>query len=194
MYKPLIISTSSPETVYDWMSLAAEVHKDFSKMREVLKEAGVTADVLSSLCIHPRGNEPYGRHVLHSTQDFEIMLATWVVGAECAPHDHGHSDGAVWLVTGEFLESHYSFDEKFETVGTPRVWTKDSLLSVVSGEIHSMKALSGGISLHFYAPAIHDMKVFDVHNRRTLTVADDCGAWVPENSTKILDWVSWQNQ
>ncbi|MES2767840.1 MAG: cysteine dioxygenase family protein [Bdellovibrionota bacterium] len=176
----------------DWKGLMSEISKDFSKTREVLLNAGVNAQILSNFCIAPTGNEPYGRSILFAAPDFEIMLATWAPGAICAPHNHGFSNGAVWLIEGTFIESHFNFDQGLALVGQPKVKSQDTLLNVDNGDIHSMQSVFGGVSLHLYSPPIHNMKVFDENTKSTLIVTDDCGAWVPAEN-KILNRELWQN-
>ncbi len=178
----------------DWTRLVVALRKDPTHMREILTTAGITIETLSALSISPRGREPYGRRVLYSTPDYEVMLATWSPGAECAPHNHGYAQGAVWLVTGTFIETHYIFEKELTDLtvsGEPTIWTQDNVLDVGINDIHSMRTSNGGMSLHFYSPAIQQMKVYDLKQRRTLTVTDDCGAWVPQNTQKILEQAAW---
>ena len=126
-------------------------------------------------------NEAYGRRVLYSTRDLEIMLACWRPQSECAPHDHGFSQGRVLALGGSFIESDFGWrDENLVRLGG-RAIESLSALPVDLGHIHSMKCNSdNGLTLHFYRPAISQMKVFDLEKRRTLMVTDDCGAWIPQ--------------
>lgn len=194
-----VLATSSLDSVQslslssiNWSALITEISKDFSKTREILKAAGLNSETLSTLSVAPESNVPYGRRILYKSENFEVMLATWAPHRECAPHNHGYSNGAVWLVKGSFIENHYNF--KNTLIPTKiRLCREDSLLDVDSEDIHSMSTTGHGISLHIYSPPIHDMKVYDTHMQATLTVTDDCGAWVPMETSKIVGRVEWQN-
>ncbi len=119
------------------------------------------------------------------------MLANWNPNTECAPHDHGFSEGIVWLFKGSFIENHYSLNQNLISCGPARVWPEGSVLRVTCGDIHSMRPAKNGMSLHIYSPPIHDMKVYDQINRTTLTVTNDCGAWIPTQNSKILHRMPW---
>lgn len=183
-------SSTTVEQAWDWEQITSALEPRFEETRNVLSRAGINAESLRALRVHPV-NEPYGRKVLFRSDKFEVMLATWASGAECAPHDHGFSRGIVWLVEGDFSETHYELTENLVVIGKPLARTMGTLLRVTPGDIHSMVAHCGGMSLHIYTPSIHDMKVFDAEKRRTLTVTDDCGAWVPQNTAQIVNEEAW---
>jgi predicted metal-dependent enzyme (double-stranded beta helix superfamily) len=181
-----------PTTDRDWSLITQSLSTQFEKTKELLTEAGISLESLKALSVAAaKANEPYGRNVLYRSDLFEVMLATWSKGAECAAHDHGFSKGVVWLVEGDFSETHYELGKSLVVLGKPIYRPAGTLLRVTPGDIHSMVAKDGGISLHIYTPAIQTMKVFDVQKSRTLTVTDDCGAWVPVNSQQILAEEAW---
>lgn len=140
-------------------------------------------------------NEAYGRHVMYSTPEFEVMMASWRPHAECAPHDHGFSTGCVLVLDGEFEEISYiqTADKGLVAdLSTARRARKNQIIPVEGKTFHSMKSLGDlGITLHFYTPAIHNMKVLDLKNKRTLVVSEDCGAWVPQDTQKIIEVMPW---
>lgn len=148
--------------------------------------------VLNELNSNVPARHPYSRRVLYSGSDCEIMLARWRAGAPCAPHDHGASNGWVFYLEGSFLETSYAWSanslEETDVANHPA----SSHTRVESGEIHSCVSPTGGLSLHVYFPRIERMKVYDVAERRTLIVSDDCGAWLPDvdQITQEIIWTA----
>jgi cysteine dioxygenase len=183
------LNSKTTENHWDWASITAALEPRFEHARTILTQAGVNETSLRALSVPPV-SDPYGRKVLFRSEKFEVMLATWASGAECAPHDHGDARGIVWLVEGDFTETHYELTENLTVIGKPLSRPAGTLLRVTPGDIHSMVAHKGGMSLHIYTPSIHDMKVFDTEKRRTLVVTDDCGAWVPHPS-QIVSEEAW---
>ncbi len=178
-------------TNWDWTTVAQALSERPARAREIFARFGISVDTLLPLCAAPEKSEPYGRRVLFRSGEYEVMLATWAKGAECAAHDHGASSGLVWLAMGQFIENHYAFAEGLQQIDSCLHSEASAIVSVHSPDIHSMRAPQGGISLHVYNPPIHQMKVYDSKNRRTLTVSDDCGAWVPVDQSLIVDVKTW---
>ncbi|GEM_PF-1622253 len=185
------------ENSFDWAKIAALVAGDFSNARQCLESQGLNAHVLSQLSRRAEIHEAYGRKILFSSPQYEMMLASWGAGAVCAPHDHANSFGAVWLVEGGFLEQHFALrplEGRLSLVSPAIFYRENSVILVSPGDIHSMQALSSGMSLHIYSPPVCGMRIFDAAGRRTLTLADDCGAWIPQNPAKIMSQIAWPNR
>jgi len=109
----------------------------------------------------------------------------------CAPHDHGYAAGTVYLVRGRFVERTWrKHDGALEVIAT-RTFVGPCRVPVGAGDIHDMYAVDGGVSLHVYRPSIQHMRVFDLARRETLTVADDCGAWVPSREDQVIARERW---
>jgi len=151
----------------------------------------VRAELLA-LRAGPEPDEPYGRRMLHRDETGEVMLAGWGADAECAPHDHAGGVGVVRVLAGAFTETDWVWRDGILTPGPSRRWGVGESIPVVAGGIHSMAAHGAGTTLHLYRPAISGMRVFDPARRQTLSVSDDCGAWVPRNEALILARVDWQ--
>jgi hypothetical protein len=178
----------------DWDAIARAVTGAPAQSLRVFADAGLSPSTLQPLCQMPFLHDPYGRKVLYRSSSYEVMLATWALGAECAPHDHGFSNGVVWLAQGRFAEIRFALDGDLLPLGNPLKREPGVFLHVADGDIHSMRSLDAGLSLHIYSPPIRAMKVFDRLTRSTLTVSDDCGAWVPQDPTQILDRQAWPRQ
>lgn len=150
------------------------------------EDADLRAWAIAAAAPLPEGSEPYSRRLLHSSAAGEIMVANWRRDSACAPHDHGESYGAVLVLAGEFHEQAYLLGRGLEAVGAECRAGELDCLPVVPGEIHRMRSPIGGITLHFYAPAIQGMNVYDEANGFIYTVDDSCGAWIPGDERLIL--------
>lgn len=140
----------------------------------------------------PNSAEAYGRKVLFKNDHIEVMLAQWSYQTMAAPHNHGASQGMIWFAQGNFSEQHYRFLNQALVKSEEAVHFKENqVVTVDSNDIHSCCPETIGMSLHIYSPPIHKMKVWDQENRRTLTVADECGAWIPQNKNLIISETYW---
>ena len=138
-------------------------------------------DLLRRLKVAAAEGEPYGRRVLYRDGVGEVVLASWSGNEACAPHDHGTSLGAVFVVQGHFRETVYRMQSGLLEAVSRRDFARGDLLPVEREEIHGMEPLEPGVTLHVYAPPISCMRVFDRDRREALTVADECGAWIPRD-------------
>ena len=176
----------------NWAQVCRKLFASPHQALALFENSGLTPGILTSMQNPVRSGEPYGRRVLFSSRDYEVMLASWREGAECAPHNHGFSRGFVWLVEGTFLENQYTFENgQLHLIQTKLHGSASTIVPVDEPDIHSMRVPHGGLSLHIYCPPIHRMKVYDPEKFRTLVVSDDCGAWIPANQKLIVDVRSW---
>ncbi|HEX3345090.1 MAG TPA: cysteine dioxygenase family protein [Polyangiaceae bacterium] len=142
----------------------------------------------------PRVGQPYGRRVLFTSPEGEVMLASWRRGARCAPHDHGEARGLVLVLDGVFTEGVYEATaDGGIRAGSSRVVAAGDTLAVGHGLVHDMRAHGGGATLHVYVPGVHAMRVYDRDARATLLVAGGCGAWVPDEPSHVLRRWDWES-
>jgi quercetin dioxygenase-like cupin family protein len=139
----------------------------------------------------PRVGQPYGRRVLLANAEGEVMLASWRRGASCAPHDHGEARGIVVVLDGCFTEVAYAVSARGLRAVSSRTVSPGDALAVDHGMVHDMRAHGDGMTLHVYVPGVHAMRVYDRAARATLLVAGDCGAWVPDEPSQVLQRWSW---
>ncbi len=178
----------------NWELVARAVLAQPRNARAILERFEISRERLLPLCRPPEEGDPYGRKVLFRSEDLEVMLATWTSGAECLPHDHGFSSGTVWLAAGRFTERRFMLGDDLDEVGTMIIRQSGAFVHVTDDDIHSMRSLDAGISLHVYSPPVHAMKVYDKGSRSTLTVSDDCGAWVPRDEAQIRKRAGWAHK
>ncbi len=130
----------------------------------------------------PVGAEPYGRNLLYAGSEGEVLIMGWSDDCPCAPHDHGAATGVVLVLRGEGIEHEWIAVGQGVRPGTNRELSAPAMVRVLPGVVHSMTTRGSAITLHMYTPAITGMRVYDVERHRTLVVADDCGAWIPDES------------
>lgn len=157
----------------------------------LLKKAGITKGFCEKNKVSPLEGFPYGRNVILSTEDCEIMLASWAPNIPCSPHNHGHSKGWVFYLKGEFRETIYDWVSGELSAVAEEIHMENTHTSVAGNITHSCMAIKDGLSLHVYFPRIESMKVHDLPKRRTLVVSDDCGAWIPGCTSSIKEEFCW---
>jgi cysteine dioxygenase len=167
-----------------WKALSTDIADGARRAFEARAE-------LLAMRVDPAPGEPYGRRSLHRDELGEVMLAGWGE-AECAPHDHAAGEGMVHVLAGSFTETEWVWREGLLQRGAVRRWGAGDSIPVVAGTIHSMIAHDAGTTLHLYRPPISGMRVFDPVRQETLSVRDDCGAWIPRDEGMIVSRLRWR--
>lgn len=177
----------------NWLGLLNEAFDAPMTLPSLLKNKGVSKDALIRVARKATNNsEPYGRQVLYRSPEIEVMLARWSYQFASSPHNHGFSKGLIWFVKGDFQEQQFEFKSgSLQETNELTLFREGEVASVVSNDIHSCKPSTEGISLHIYSPAIESMKVWDMQKKEILTVADECGAWIPTNDNLIIKRAKW---
>jgi hypothetical protein len=183
-----IISVAEPPP-YDWDALLAACQG--RTLADHLLACPLPRHDLIDAAPAPRPGEPYGRLPLHRSDHGEVLLVRWREDTFCAPHDHGQARGQVCLLRGQFVERLWRWREGDLVPAAERAYASPAIIDVKSGIIHDMKASGSGVGIHFYQPAIQGMQVFDRERRETLTVSDECGAWVPADPSLVLGRKAW---
>ncbi len=177
----------------DWLRILNQSLTNPQTLPQILQKNSVSTEHLVQLARKSVSkSEAYGRQILYKSPEIEVMIARWDHQASSSPHNHGFSKGLIWFLQGDFHEQQFEFlGRELRALGEPVFFREGDVATVVSNDIHSCTPVSEGISLHFYSPAIQSMKVWDTQNQQTLTVADECGAWVPSNADLIVKKVKW---
>ena len=184
------LGLSEDQQVLEWLhDLFAFTDSD-SVQRELLK---YNQQILLHFSETVSGSSqfPYSRQILWKSDDFEVMLARWNKQMSCSPHNHGFSRGFVWFVEGDFEESGYVFQQGNLVPQGKTTWMAGDVSHVRTDDIHSCRPQNGGVTLHFYSPPIHQMKVYSHEQKTTYTVSDTCGAWAPVDPSDLIAAVPW---
>ncbi len=182
-----------PYSDLPWLSLFNQTIDQPQNFPALLTSYGVDIAMLSSIAEKPNDvSEAYGRKVLFKNNEIEVMLASWAFHAMALPHNHGASKGLIWFAEGDFSEQHYRFQNgELHKQGPAVKFGENQVVRVDSNDIHSCRPEKTGLSLHIYSPPIEQMKVWDLDSKRTLTVSDNCGAWIPKNLNLIVSETAW---
>ncbi|WP_367136070.1 cysteine dioxygenase family protein [Saccharothrix sp. HUAS TT1] len=161
---------------------------DPAQLKQATLDLNADLDALTPHLGEP-GIYPYGRKPLFSNGVVEAIVMNWAADRECAPHDHGRSFGWIQVVSGTIDHRLYTLDQ--DDIPTPfaeRVENTGSFMFAPRGAVHSMGNRNGDVTvtLHVYAPPIAGMVVYDLEKCAACVVADDCGAWWPEDQRQRL--------
>jgi cysteine dioxygenase len=131
---------------------------------------------------------PYGRTLLYQSTNFEVILMNWKPKNGSNIHDHGNSFGSVYVLSGDV--NNIAYDPELNKIGTFKQ-SKGDYIDVPKGIFHQLQNLNDtySASLHFYAPPIQGMKVFDASDiQKSYIVKSESGAWNPSEKdiVKIL--------
>ncbi|NVO03673.1 MAG: cysteine dioxygenase family protein, partial [Bacteroidetes bacterium] len=113
--------------------------------------------------------------------NFEAILMNWKPQKGSNIHNHGDSFGSVYVLSGDVKNVAYDCD--LNKIGTFKQ-TEGDYIDVPKGVFHQLvnHTEDYSASLHFYAPPINGMKVFDdseVH--KAYIVKPNIGAWNPKD-------------
>lgn len=175
------------------MKIFHQAYENPSSLRDSLRQLNFDSSTFLNLSIpSTQSTEAYGRKILYKDSNIEVMLARWSYQSMAQPHNHGHSKGLIWFVLGNFFEQQFLFrNGELKPKAEPTPYIENQVARVETGEIHSCYPQTTGLSLHLYMPPIKEMKVWDRINKKTLIVADNCGAWIPTNPKLIINEIPW---
>ena len=171
-----------------------------SRCRALAARTGLrTADLVQAIAqggaedalelARPDPSHPYGRRVIIQTPELEGMIATWTRAFQCAPHDHGGSEGVVRVLQGALIHRMWRVaGGRLVLVAEERNQAGD-LLHCGAHLVHSMVDAGDAeplVTLHLYHDPISHMVVYDQAVERTYVVHGACGAWVPVRQPELI--------
>lgn len=185
------------------MSLLSRIRSEFLnlqkpnplELKKAIENLNVKREELTPYLEDPEF-KPYGRKLLFSNDDVEILVMNWANKNVCAPHDHGNSFGYVFVIEGDSTHTLYTLDQNdIPQEYLTRVERKNTKFFAPKHMIHSMenKSDSSLITLHIYSPPITNMKVYDLEKCAVCVVSDDCGAWWPDEQRQLLEEIKLNN-
>ncbi|GAF14719.1 cysteine desulfurase [Bacillus sp. JCM 19046] len=139
-------------------------------------------------------NKPYYRKLLYQSDEVELLVMNWS-NLDCAPHDHGSSYGWIQVIGGACKNTLFQVEgnELPEEI-FHKTYQQGSTFFAPQKAVHKMNGENGLVTLHLYAPPITGMKVYDLERCRMCIVADDCGAWWPEEQRQKLQELRLKNK
>lgn len=158
-----------------------------SELKDALLQLDMTLDDISSLTEADEG-KPYYRKLLYKNEEVELLVMNWSQ-LECAPHDHGDSQGWIQVLSGISINSVYEVNRN----GLPKELFNEyhhqgKFFYAPKKGIHKMQASDDTnlVTLHLYSPPITGMKVYDLQKCAACVVSEDCGAWWPDEQHQKL--------
>lgn len=98
----------------------------------------------------------YKRKVIFSNEMLEIVQIIWPPGSKSAPHDHGISQGKIWVIRGKIFQKIFSKSGK-KSIGTAMHFPGE-IINETPDLIHIMGNLSTvheeAETLHIYWPPL----------------------------------------
>jgi hypothetical protein len=120
------------------------------------------------------------------TPDFDAWLIAWPSGGKVELHDHGHSTGAVSVISGALVEAVPWRDDTGRLSLVRHELREGATLGFGAGHVHDVTNESDGpaLSLHVYSPALTTMTFYEVDGGR-LVVREV--AWTADGSGEFDD-------
>jgi hypothetical protein len=179
------LTASSTVVQVDWMSLALASAAHLARMVANHRAALLTLAPTSPVA------HPYSRTVIANDHRGEVLLMTWRSDAISAIHDHGAASGCVFALRGNFSEDSVILSPSgAATVNQTRI-AQGEQFSVDRSAYHVMRAPLGGVTLHIYTPRPQGMRIADPAARCIWHVAEGHGAWLPVDSSMVLERLPW---
>lgn len=143
----------------------------------LIKEAIIDLSELDKY--HHFGERSYGRNLIYSNQNFEVILMCWRSGQQSVAHDHSDSLCVMKCVGGVLEEQRYikqaitnnAVDEILPT--SLNTLALNQAISITDSEgLHSLKNSSAqdACTLHFYFPPIHQANKYDTNSGEATVV------------------------
>ena len=130
--------------------------------------------------------QPYSRTVLYRSSEIELMIARWAYASECAPHDHGHAESLIYILSGSVRHRLYKIMDGRLQVIREEHKAQGDCIRCAPFQIHSMAPQEPLLTLHVYAPIIEDMYVYSAKEKLTFRVRGNCGAWIPLDDSRDI--------
>ena len=132
--------------------------------------------------------KPYGRKLLFNHSRLEVMVATWTRGFPCVPHDHSSSRSAIRVLQGRAHHRLFRIEENQLIEKSSESKSLNEIIRCSPLQVHAMgddAAEQSLVTLHAYSGKIDNMIIYAQGS--SMLVSGQCGAWVPDNSSHILD-------
>jgi len=122
---------------------------------------------------HHFGEHSYGRNLIYSNEEFEVILMCWRSGQQSVAHDHSDSLCVMKCIAGLLEEQRYTKKQVSSELTDVIVPTSLSTLelnqaiSIRDSEgLHSLQNNSSAdaCTLHFYFPPIHQANKYDMNS------------------------------
>ncbi|MFS0766198.1 MULTISPECIES: cysteine dioxygenase [Peribacillus] len=127
------------------------------KLVQAVQSLNLTFNEVSKYVTEPKDLE-YGRNVIYSSENVEVIVIHLPSMAKTFIHDHGLSIGCIFVVAGDFLNVLYKLEDKESYPIYDRIeeFSQNEILLVKEDTIHMMynPTTSPVITFHIYTPPL----------------------------------------
>lgn len=106
---------------------------------------------------------PYGRNVIYSSDEVEVIVVNLPARGQTFIHDHGKSEGCGLVLHGELINVIYEVidDDQVRKIADHKVQASE-LFNTPYGMIHQMlnQQAERVVSLHVYSPPLKGLKLY----------------------------------
>lgn len=105
--------------------------------------------------------------LLHSADDHEVWLLSWLPGQGTGLHDHGGSSGVFTVVSGELHELSLVVSPLRRAGARERVLRTGTTRAFGASYVHEVTNMGTepAVSVHVYAPRLTTMNMYDSHGQ-----------------------------
>jgi cysteine dioxygenase len=156
-----------------------EKYNNPASLKALLQKYVFKVDDFKHDLIVPDTN-PYGRKLVFSSPNYEVILMNWKPKNESNIHNHGASFGCVVVLKGQIINNLFDENTKIKSIS---IHTKGDHTEVPKDIYHQIKNSTDdyAVTMHFYSPPLKDMKVLDKTDiEKKYVVKCNCGAWNPQ--------------
>ncbi|WP_409300082.1 cysteine dioxygenase [Peribacillus sp. SCS-155] len=147
---------------------------DYGKrqIQNAIRKLNPSVEEIKPFITEPDGLE-YGRNVIYKTDGVEVIIVHLPPLAKTLVHDHGFSNGSVYVLEGRLLNMIYHRNGKQTLYQKNEEFTVGEGFSVEGDTVHLMynPDLTRCITFHVYAPPL-GMKKNDNSNAKKTTLAN----------------------
>ena len=119
--------------------------------------------------IHPNPTL-YHREILETSEDFQLLILTWMAGQKSPIHNHRGSQCIVHVLQGFAIETVYDLNRDGSFSDTARCYPPGSVIGGADADIHTIENAANAsehlVTMHIYFPALEQMELFEIKNDR----------------------------
>jgi cysteine dioxygenase len=132
------------------------------ELMEVLNQMPDLKTQIEAYVTEPK-EYPYGRNVIYSSEEVEIIVVNLPAKGQTFIHDHGKSEGCGLVLQGELINAIYEVvdHDQVRKINEHKVQASE-VFNTPYGMIHQMlnRQVERVVSLHVYSPPLKGLKVY----------------------------------
>jgi len=166
------MQTASLDTT-DLTALIEDLNTLASDEQRIALIENAVIDLSEFASYHHFGENSYGRNLIYSNEDFEVILMCWRSGQQSVAHDHSNSLCVMKCIAGVLEEQRYvkkAVAGELTDIIVPtslNALENHQAIAITDNEgLHSLQNNSSAdaCTLHFYFPPIHQANKYDMNS------------------------------